>query len=92
MDVHLNKYYQHRYGGIYKAKYISLSTQDQSQWVVYDHIYPFEQKTWHRPYEEFTDGRFTEILTQDLMYFCSKDATRFRAEIAANKAKAASCK
>lgn len=88
MKLHLERHYQHRYGGIYKVKHISLSTVDQSQWVVYEHVYPFEQKLWHRPYDEFIDGRFTEMLTHDLMYFCSKDKDAFQLEIAAKKSAA----
>jgi hypothetical protein len=87
MTPEINKHYQHRYGGIYKVQDVSLSTVDKSQWIVYKHVYPFEQHTWHRPYEEFTDGRFTEISTDDLMYFCAKDRDKFREEITQAKSK-----
>lgn len=57
-EVHIGRYYQHRYGGIYHVSDISFSTVDQSKWVVYAHVFPFEYKVWHRPYDEFIDGRF----------------------------------
>ncbi len=59
MIPHINRYYQHRYGGIYCVSDIATSTVDQSKWVVYNHVYPFEYATWVRPYNEWCDGRFS---------------------------------
>jgi hypothetical protein len=70
------QYYQHQDGGIYQCLYMSNSTVDQSHHVVYLHIYPFEQKVWHRPIEEWTTERFKMITPvqaweiQNEMYPC----------------------
>lgn len=61
MNVELNTFYQHVDGGLYLTKSISSSTVDQSLWVIYDHVWPFEMKQWHRPIEEWTPERFTKI-------------------------------
>lgn len=61
MKLRIGEYYQHRYGGVYVILGVSTSTVDKSSWVVYEHIYPFENALWHRPYEEFIDGRFHHI-------------------------------
>jgi len=88
MTVEVGKYYQHRYGGIYEMKHTSLSTVDQTEWIVYQHIYPFEQKIWHRPSSEFFDGRFREISLDELDVIIENngDRVKFQEEIARNKA------
>lgn len=61
------RYYQHRYGGLYIVLGVSKSTIDKSEWVVYEHVYPFERDTWHRPHAEFTDGRFRLITEEEFL-------------------------
>jgi hypothetical protein len=78
-------YYQHRYGGVYQVVSVSTSTVDKSQWVVYRHLWPFEEQEWHRPYEEFVDGRFRELSYVEAMEIGKKDRTKFQLEITANK-------
>ena len=83
----VNKYYQHRYGGLYRVTDLSESTVDNSKWVVYHHVYPFDYKTWHRPIDEWSEeGRFTEIDPTELSFLLRKDRTEFQIEIAKAKA------
>lgn len=54
-------YYRHRHGGIYKTICLSKSSVDRSDWVIYRHVYPFEELVWHRPLAEWTSDRFVEL-------------------------------
>ena len=81
MKPEVGSYYQHRYGGLYLLLGISKSTIDKSEWVVYEHIFPFERDMWHRPYEEFIDGRFrliSEIECLDIMEDNNREAYKLR--------------
>ena len=87
MTPKVNVYYQHRYGGLYKVWDISESTVDNSKWVVYHHVYPFEYKTWHRPYDEWAEeGRFREITGKEYDEFLKRDRVEFQIEIGKAKA------
>jgi len=81
MEPKVGFYYQHRYGGLYKVIGTSTSTVDKSKWVVYVHCYPFEYQIWHRPYDEFVDGRFTVIDNNKYVSLISKDQRQFQEEI-----------
>lgn len=59
----LDRFYQHKDGGLYRVNEIGMSTVDQSKHVIYTHVYPFERHTWIRPLAEWTDDRF-RLLTQ----------------------------
>lgn len=79
-------FYQHRYGGIYRVvEPLTLNTIDKSEWVVYQHIYPFEEQIWCRPKKEWEDGRFKSLTPSELREQCNKDRDMFQKEIAANK-------
>lgn len=87
MTPHALKYYRHRYGGIYSV-IIPESTNivDQSTWVVYKHEWPFSPtKVYHRPYSEFTDGRFVEISGEELIAVFRRNREELQREIIANK-------
>lgn len=88
MKPEINCYYQHRYGGLYKVSDIAFSTVDKSQWVVYNHVYPFEYVTWIRPYDEWCDGRFREITREEYREFLKRDQQEFQNEINAAKGEA----
>jgi hypothetical protein len=78
------KYYRHRYGGIYSVQIAkAISTVDKSLWVVYNHVYPFEQQTWIRPYNEWCeDGRFIEMTDHvELSNILRRDRNKFQEEI-----------
>lgn len=67
-------------------QHIAHSTVDRSIWVVYTHVYPFEYQTWVRPYDEWCDGRFREISSEEYENFLDRDAADFQASIAEAKA------
>ena len=67
---------------------IAKNTVDKSSWVVYTHIWPFETETYIRPYDEWCDGRFTEIMPRAFMELMVRDQDEFQKEIAENKARA----
>ena len=89
MKPEIGNYYQHRYGGLYLVKDVSTSTVDKTRWVVYEHIYPFDHDTWHRPYEEFSDGRFRSITEQECLEIIEDNPREaFKLQIGNNKATA----
>lgn len=53
-------YYRHQDGGYYLVLNIARSSEDQSEQVVYLHIWPFDQGVWVRPLKEWA-SRFTEV-------------------------------
>lgn len=80
----VNRYYQHRYGGLYLVKDIATSSVDKSKWVVYAHVYPFDYEIWIRPYNEWCDGRFTELSPGEYVELIStkgKDREAWQIEI-----------
>lgn len=83
----VNCYYQHRYGGVYIVKDVATSTVDGTKWVVYSHVYPFEYATYIRPYNEWTDGRFSKLDNDSFYEIQKKDRAEFRLEIENNKHK-----
>lgn len=86
MVINQYKFYKHKHGGIYKIEHAaSMNVEDQSDWVVYTHVWPFDMKTYHRRVSEFTDGRFTEIDTPEYLVMISKSRREAQAEITAAK-------
>jgi hypothetical protein len=87
MELEPNTFYQHRYGGVYKLgeNFLSLSTIDLSRCVIYEHIFPFNQTYWHRPYDEFVDGRFTKLTDLEANAIINQDANMFKEIIRLNK-------
>lgn len=86
MEINRYKFYRHRYGGIYKIEHaISMNVEDQSEWVVYTHVWPFDMKTYHRRVSEFIDGRFKEIDALEYQIMISKDQREAQAEITSAK-------
>lgn len=86
MKAELGKYYQHRYGGVYRVdKESCLSTIDKSEWVVYTHLWPFESESWHRPKNEWEDGRFRRLDGNELSDLLCRPKKEFQDEINANK-------
>lgn len=65
---------------------IALSTIDQSKWVVYVHMFPFEIQSWIRPYDEWCDGRFRKLNKEEYETLLSKDRKEFQKAITVNKA------
>lgn len=63
----LGELFKHTDGGFYQLYYVSASTVDQSLWVVYEHVWPFESKVWHRPLDEWK-SRFTQVQESELLF------------------------
>lgn len=82
----INRYYQHRYGGLYMVKDIATSTVDKSQWVVYVHCYPFEYQTWVRSYAEWSDGRFRLLEISEYQDIIKTDREVFQNQIIETRA------
>jgi hypothetical protein len=78
---------RHQDGGIYRFLFTSKHTEDQSELVNYEHIWPFEPGAkWSRPAQEWA-SRFTVISAADLDEAQKTDRTTAQENIA--KAKAA---
>jgi hypothetical protein len=86
---HMFQHYQHRYGGVYVVKAIAKSTIDKSEWVVYNHVWPFEEEVWIRPLAEWSEeGRFRQLAGHELVDLLGRNRDQFQAEITAKKAEA----
>lgn len=72
--------FQHTDGGFYERKGLSTSTVDQSTWVVYEHVWPFEVKLWHRPLAEW-ESRFTPVSSDVVVASMARDRALVQAEI-----------
>ena len=59
------------------------STVDKSAWTVYNHVWPFERETWVRPYNEWIDGRFRELTSEEVATFFARNRDEFQEEISA---------
>lgn len=82
-----SKFYQHRYGGIYAVEFPKAkSSVDVSEWVVYTHIYPFEEEVWIRPYSEWTDGRFRPLEQEEYLHLIRRDREEFQQAISKARA------
>jgi hypothetical protein len=79
---------RHTDGGIYRFVGLSQSTEDQSLWHLYDHVWPFDASLipWSRPSEQW-ESRFVVISERDLAEAMKQD--RFQAQVAIQEAKAA---
>lgn len=75
-----HEFFQHTDGGFYRFSTISKSTVDQSEWVIYEHVWPFEAQTWHRPLEEWA-SRFTPVDLRVISEASMKDRVLAQAEI-----------
>lgn len=80
------QYYRHQDGGLYWVRQIAKSTVDQSEHVVYDHVFPFEKATWIRPLDEWTTERFKLIEGLDVLIALSQDPEQAKIAITEHKA------
>jgi hypothetical protein len=80
------RYFRHQDGGIYQIIGEGHSTVDCSEYVAYMHVWPFEQKLWFRPKEEWTPERFKEIPYNDVK-LAMETGTRLDAQNAVTTAK-----
>lgn len=80
------RYFRHQDGGIYQRIGEGQSTIDASSHVAYMHVWPFEQKLWFRPIDEWTPERFKEITFQEVN-LAMQTGTRLDAQKAVTAAK-----
>ena len=74
----MSELYRHRDGGLYQVIEIAKASWDNSDQVVYRHLWPFEPSVWVRPSKEFYDGRFQQISVDDVIE--AKHADRLSAQ------------
>lgn len=83
----INNLYKHQDGGFYVVQSIALSADDKSEWVVYAHVFPFEQRTWIRRLEEWTYERFQPVTNREMAdVMIGTTPEQYQATVAANKA------
>lgn len=85
----IHEHYQHRHGGIYQVLDVATHTDTKQRLVIYSHIYPFEDHTWARPIEEWTEERFRHLQAQETITLLNRDRETFKKEITEAKARAA---
>lgn len=78
---------RHTDGGIYRFVGLSQSTEDQSLWHLYDHVWPFESSLipWARPSDQW-GSRFVAITEEDLHLAMRQDRTLAQQSVTAAKA------
>lgn len=57
--------FRHIDGGYYQFEKSVYFADDQDELVIYKHLWPFDESTWARRYNEFKD-KFTPINFEDL--------------------------
>lgn len=77
--------FRHTDGGYYRFLLSVYSSVDQSEKVVYQHVWPFAESPWERPVAEFIN-RFSPITESDLAAAMAKPREQVQKEIAAAKA------
>ena len=82
----IDKYFVHRYGGLYFALYKGTDTRDLTPVVVYRHVYPFDVAIWVRPEAEWSDGRFKCISTAEAHEIMNGDREALKRAITEKKA------
>lgn len=77
--------FQHVDGGYYRFIVCAYSSEDQSEKVVYEHVWPFEPSVWERPVTEFM-AKFAPITADALTRALSQNRLEVQEEISKNKA------
>lgn len=83
----LNEFYQHRYGGLYVVDDVATHTTTKERLVIYSHVYPFEEATWARPIDDWTEEKFRLISFEESQRLMERDRFAFQTEIAMAKAR-----
>lgn len=85
--LHPGQLVRHQDGGIYRYHSTALHTDDQTELVIYEHVWPFDAgQLWARPAHEWP-SRFTPITTKELRDAQRQD--RVTAQAAVTNAKVA---
>jgi hypothetical protein len=77
-------FYRHTDGGIYLFKKLVWLASDGSRAIEYEHVWPFEEKTWIRVESEWA-GRFTPISSREVNAALGGDRAGAQAVITASK-------
>lgn len=72
--------FRHVDGGFYRFDRMVYSSTDQSQKVIYDHVWPFEASGWERPIAEF-EKNFKETTRTVLDESLKRDVLVVRKEV-----------
>lgn len=76
--------FRHTDGGYYRYLMAAYSSADQSEKIIYEHLWPFEPSIWERPVAEFS-ARFCPVTAEDLKVAMQRDRTTVQEEIAQAK-------
>lgn len=77
--------FRHTDGGYYRFLLSAYSSVDQSEKVVYQHVWPFPESIWERPVLEFS-SKFSPITEPELASAMAKPREQVQKEIADAKA------
>lgn len=77
--------FKHIDGGYYRYLMNVYSSQDQSEKIIYQHVWPFEPSNWERPLSEYL-AKFSPVSESELMSAMSRDRTAVQLQIANAKA------
>ncbi|WP_018150363.1 DUF1653 domain-containing protein [Leeia oryzae] len=78
-------YLRHLDGGYYRRLGMARHSEDESEMVVYAHLWPFEPHTWVRPAAEFP-GRFEPVTEAEVLQAMQGDQAAAAAAVMAAKA------
>lgn len=77
-------HYKHKYGGIYRYITDALNKENNQEFVVYEHVYPFPKSIYCRNKNEFYASN--TLLNEDQLQFeLSKPREEFQNEITNSK-------
>lgn len=77
--------YRHTDGGYYRVTGMARDSRDTEPVVLYDHVWPFEARTWTRPLHEWA-SRFTPVPAAELAQVQQGDRAALQARIRAARA------
>lgn len=52
----MDRYYQHKYGGIYRYLINCINTDSKKEMIVYEHVFPYDKKNYCRNINEFNNN------------------------------------
>ena len=81
-------FFRHKYGGLYRLESLAKDSATGDDFVIYDHVFPFDEERWVRPKAEFFDGRFTMVTVAEVTKIMQQDPLLMAASIREAKASA----
>ncbi len=80
-----DRYFRHLDGGLYRFVAHARSADDESDVVVYEHLWPFDQSLWVRKRSEF-ESRFAATDEMHVKRAMKQDRIEAQAQVKAAKA------